>query len=83
MKILYFAWLRERLGKSQESFEKPSEMTTVEELIDFLKQKDNVHGDIFSKCSQIQVAVNQEIVSKQHAINDNDEIAFFPPITGG
>lgn len=84
MKILYFAWLRERLGINEEIVEMPAGVDTVADLLEWLKTRDEVFGDVFSDSAIIQVAVNQKLVRERSAPLDGaQEIALFPPMTGG
>lgn len=82
LKIVYFASLRERLGKEQESLTLP-EGRSVAAVVDALVQ---VHGEQWQavlKDSQVLTAVNQEMCDMDQVVVDNDEVAFFPPVTGG
>ena len=83
MKILYFAWVRESVGKSQEDLLLPEGVKTVQGLIAWLKKQDAGYKKAFSDEAVGRVAVNQEYVSLNFLISDADEIAFFPPVTGG
>ena len=83
MKILYFAWLRDRVGATDEDVDPPIEVTTVEELIDWLAQKSSGHAEAFSDQTIVRCAINQEYVKIHETFSRNDEIAFFPPVTGG
>lgn len=80
--VVYFASLRERLGLSEEQVEISGEVT-VASLIDLLVEQ---HGDKWSEFlreSQVLVAVNQEMVERDQLLSGDDEVAFFPPVTGG
>ena len=82
MKILYFAWLREKVGVPSE--EKDFEAGTVIELIDYLVKLDEKYALAFSDLKAVRVAVDQELVQDfETSINNAKEIAFFPPMTGG
>ena len=83
MKVLYFAWLRERIGASMDEFDLPEEVRTVGELVDYLKTKGENYSEVFSQKKVIRAAVNLEYVSFDHKLINKDEIAFFPPVTGG
>lgn len=83
MKLLYFAWLREKTGVAKEEASPPEDVITVAELIRWLVQRGDGYGAAFSDLSVVRVAVNQEYVALDHAIAADDEIAFFPPVTGG
>jgi molybdopterin synthase sulfur carrier subunit len=83
MKILYFAWLRQRIGVSMEEFNLPEEVNTVGDLIDYLTTKGENYSKAFSQKKVIRAAVNFEYVPLDHKLINKDEIAFFPPVTGG
>lgn len=83
MKILYFAWLRERIGVGEEDIVLPPGVTNVESLIDFLRTRGNGHNLALSDLKSIRVAVNQEYVGLNQPVAAGDEVAFFPPMTGG
>ena len=83
LKILYFAHLREQMGRECDDLMLPDGVANVEELIEFLKNADPVVNDIFESTPKILVAINQVVVSRDSEVTQNDEIAFFPPMTGG
>ncbi|MEA2770135.1 MAG: sulfur-carrier protein [Acetobacteraceae bacterium] len=81
--ILYFAWLRERTGCAQEEFLLPGAIETVADLIEYLSARDAGHGAAFANCRTVCCAVNQELAHPTSPIRPGDEVAFFPPVTGG
>jgi sulfur-carrier protein len=83
VKILYFSWVRDKTGVGSEELNPPAGVTTVEELIDWLKDQGAGHAQAFADVSVIRAAVNQEHVKLQHPVGPDDEVAFFPPVTGG
>ena len=83
MTLLYFAWVRQKLGRSEEKFELPSGVSTVAQLAEHLRQRDDAFADVFSDLKRLRVAVNQEHVAWDAPVRANDEVAFFPPVTGG
>ena len=83
MKIVYFAWLRDRVGVSEETLSVPASVGDVGGLIDWLKERGPGHAQAFADLSIVRVAVNQEYVQADHPVTDSDEVAFFPPVTGG
>ena len=83
MKLLYFAWIRVKMGVSGEHIDPPQNIKDIEGLIDWLKQRNPIANETFSDISNIRIAVNQEYVSINHPVKQGDEIAFFPPVTGG
>ncbi len=83
LKLLYFARLREALGISAESLELPAEVRDVRGLMAWLAARGGVWQEQFDGCRQIRAAVNQELVADSASIRGGDEVAFFPPVTGG
>jgi len=83
MNILYFAWVREKTGISTEDIKIPDDVKTVVGLIDWLKTRSDGFAEAFADQSVVRVAVNQEYVTVDHVVSDDDEVAFFPPVTGG
>ena len=83
MKILYFAWLREKAGIAEEDVTPPESVDTVGALVDWLKERGGGYGEAFADDAMIRAAVNQEYVDRDHPVAHGDEVAFFPPITGG
>lgn len=81
--ILYFAWLRERVGTSQEELPLPSGVTTVMDLVDYLSARGPGHASAFQNRRTVRCAVNQEFADPSAPIHPGDEVAFFPPVTGG
>ncbi len=83
MKILYFAWLRTRVGLGQEEVEPPPGVDTVAGLVGWLKRRGPGHAAALDDLSAVRVAVNQEFADWDHPVAADDEVALFPPITGG
>ncbi len=83
MKILYFAWLRTRVGHGEEQVEPPPEVDTVGALVDWLKARGPGHAAALDDLSAVRVAVNQEFADWDHPVAADDEVALFPPVTGG
>ena len=83
MKLLYFAWVRSKIGIAQEEIMLPETITTVVELIDWLRDRGHGYADAFTHPEMIRVAINQDFASLTDPITPNDEIALFPPVTGG
>ena len=83
MKILYFASIRDRVGIGQEDVTLPPDVGDVRSLVDWLSAQGESHAAALADMSMVRVAVNQEYAKLDHAVSDGDEIAFFPPVTGG
>ena len=83
MIIKYFSWIREHVGKSEELLDLPVEVTTINELIDYLNKLNDKYKIAFAKKELIKIAVNKTYSSVDTKISQNDEVAFFPPVTGG
>jgi molybdopterin synthase sulfur carrier subunit len=81
--LLYFAWVRQKTGTGEEVVETPSAVSTVEELIAWLRARGPSYADAFADPARLRAAVNQEHAAFDTRIYPNDEIAFFPPVTGG
>jgi len=83
VKLFYFAKVREAIGIDREELDLGSNIKTVSDLIEVLKGRGSYWQDMFSMSTTFRMAVNQEMVEATHKISANDEVAFFPPITGG
>ena len=83
MVIKYFSWIKEHIGKSEEKIDLPYYINNVNELINYLNEIDGKYNLIFEKKDLIKIAVNKTYSSFDTNISNNDEIAFFPPVTGG
>ena len=83
MIVKYFSWIKEHIGKSEEQIDLPSNITNVNQLINYLNEIDKKYNLIFEKKELIKIAVNKTYSSFDDKISNSDEIAFFPPVTGG
>jgi sulfur-carrier protein len=83
VKLLYFAWVRERIGKGEEVVEPPSGVSTVADLMGWLAGRGEEYAFAFENPKLIRAAVNRTHVKPDTAIAGATEIAFFPPMTGG
>jgi molybdopterin synthase sulfur carrier subunit len=83
MRILYFAWLRERTGKTSEELAPPPEVTTPRALMAWLRTQGPGYAAAFKDEKLIRCAIAQEFCPLDTPLNGADEIAFFPPVTGG
>ena len=83
LSILYFAWLRERVGVAEETLTLPASVKTVADLIAHLIALDDRHAAAFTNRGTVRCAVNQEFADMTAVVHPGDEVAFFPPVTGG
>jgi len=79
--VLYFAWLRERIGERAETVD--TNAATVAELVEELKARSEAHALAFSDTSSVRVAVDQDLAEFDAPLDGVREVAFFPPMTGG
>ena len=83
MKLIYFAWLRTRIGLAQEQVEAPPDVRTVGELLAWLQTRGPGYALALADLSIVRVAVNQDYVGLDRVLAPGDEVALFPPVTGG
>ncbi len=83
MKLIYFAWVRERVGKGEEELEPPPEVATVADLIAWLSRRGEGYAYAFEKPSVVRAALDRVHVRHGAPIAGAKEAAFFPPMTGG
>ncbi len=83
MKVLYFALLRERIGMAQEEVSPPADVRTVADLVTWLRARSAQHEAALANPAMVRVAVNQDYAQPSDAVRPDDEIALFPPVTGG
>jgi molybdopterin synthase sulfur carrier subunit len=83
IKLFYFASLRENLGKAEEDLDVPPEGTTVANVRALLQTRGGAWQTSLAQGKAVRVAVNQEMAQPTTAVRAGDEVAFFPPVTGG
>jgi molybdopterin synthase sulfur carrier subunit len=83
MKLLYFAWVREKVGRGAEEIALPSGITTVADVVGWLKSRGPEFDAAFARPELIRAAVDKVHVKQSASIAGAHEIAFFPPVTGG
>lgn len=83
MKVLYFAWLRTRAGVAEEEVTPPPDIRTVGDLLGWLRLRSDGHAAALKDLAIVRVAVNQEFARLDHPVKSGDEVALFPPVTGG
>jgi sulfur-carrier protein len=83
VKLVYFAWVRERIGKPDESVDLPATVVTVTDLMEWLKARGEEYAYAFENSPLIRAAIDKTHVKHNASISGAREIAFFPPMTGG
>ncbi len=83
MKVLYFAWLRQRTGIGEEDISLPEGVQDVAGLIEWLKGRGPEFAEALADTSAIRIAVNQEFATLDTSLGGDEEVALFPPMTGG
>ncbi len=83
MKVLYFAWLRERLDRGEEEVAPPADVVTVRDLIEWLRRNDEAADLAMQRPEIIKAAIDAKIVSHDSPIAGAKTVALFPPMTGG
>ena len=81
--LLYFARLREAFGLSSEQANLPADVADVQSVTEWLRQRGSAWQEELAQDSPVRVAVNQDMADPDTAVRDGDEVAFFPPVTGG
>jgi sulfur-carrier protein len=81
--VLYFAWVRQKVGKSEERMEQPEGAGTVRALAEHLRKRGEGYAEAFADLSRLRAAVNREHAPFDAPVGADDEVAFFPPVTGG
>lgn len=83
MKVKYFAWVRERIGKAEETLEPPADVRTIGDLMAWLSKRGDEYAHAFETPKIIRAALDQTHVQRDAMISGAREVAFFPPMTGG
>jgi sulfur-carrier protein len=83
VKILYFAWLRARIGCAEEELTLPPQVRDVAGMLDWLRARGSRYAEALQNQAVIRVAVNHDYVGLDHPVGEGDEVAIFPPVTGG
>ena len=83
MRLLYFAWLRAKIGIAEERIDPAADIIDVAALLRWLRTRGPGYAEALQDLSVVRVAVNQEYVPTSHPLRPDDEIALFPPMTGG
>lgn len=83
MNVKYFAWVRQRIGTSEETIEVPDGVKTVGDLAQWLESRGDGYASAFANMDVIRAAVDQDHADLDHPLKGAREVAFFPPVTGG
>lgn len=83
VRLVYFAWVRERVGLADEEIELPVEARTVLDLVRWLKGRDEGYAAAFAEETRVRAAIDRNHVKPGASLDGAREIAFFPPMTGG
>lgn len=83
IKVLFFARLREQLDTEMLEFEAVPELPDIAAIIELLKQRGEAWAEVLGDEQMVLMALNQEVAAAETAVKDGDEVAFFPPVTGG
>ena len=83
MMLLYFAWVRQKVGRGEERIDLPADVGTVGELAAFLRGRGPGYAEAFADQARLRAAVNQTHARGDTPVGADDEVAFFPPVTGG
>ena len=81
--LVYFAWVREAVGRDEEQVERPAPGTTVADMVAALAARGGGHAEVFGDAARLRAALDQRFVSMDTPIGDARELAIFPPVTGG
>lgn len=83
MRLLYFAWVRERIGTGEEVVEPPEAVRTLADLAEWLQGRSAGHAEALADLTRLRAAVDQRFVPLDSELGAAKEVAFFPPVTGG
>ena len=83
VQVLYFAWVRQKVGVGAEEVSPPPEVSDVAGLMSWLSGRSPGHAEAFENARALRAAVNQEFAAPDPRLQPGDEVAFFPPVTGG
>ncbi len=83
MKIVYFAWVREKIGTNSEIIKLPEDINNIDKLLNFLSLKSPAHKEALSNKKVLKFSINFQFAEITQKIKNDDEIAIFPPVTGG
>jgi len=83
LKLVYFAWVREKIGKGEEILQLPADVSTIDELLKHLSKTDLSYQQAFADPAKLRFALDQNFVESRSPLGEAEELAIFPPVTGG
>jgi len=83
VRLLYFAWLRAKIGTAEEELDLPPQVHDVNSLLEWLRERGPGYAEALKDLATVRVAVNQDYVGRDYPVRDSDEVAVVPPVTGG
>ncbi len=83
MQLVYFAWVKTKIGLASETVTPPPEVRDVAGLLDWLATRGPGYADALARRDIVKVAINQRFARPEDPVSDGDEVALFPPVTGG
>lgn len=83
MRLLYFAWVRERIGTGEEDVDPPEAVRTVADLAEWLRERSAGHAEALADLAKLRAAIDQRFVPLDTPLGSASEVALFPPVTGG
>ncbi len=83
LSIMYFSWVKERIGRDQDMIDCPENAETVGQILEYLQSKDVVYQDVFADLKKLRFALDQDFVGLEAPLGSAKELAIFPPVTGG
>ncbi|MFC3125887.1 molybdopterin converting factor subunit 1 [Pseudoroseomonas globiformis] len=83
IKVMYFAWVKQKIGMAEEVVSPPEDVRDVGALMTWLSTRSSAHAEALNRSGQVRAAVNHEFRRSDFPVKGGDEVAFFPPVTGG
>ncbi|HUS98379.1 MAG TPA: molybdopterin converting factor subunit 1 [Hyphomicrobiaceae bacterium] len=83
VRLLYFAWVREKIGRGEDTLEIPADVKSVRDLVAWLSLRGDEYAAAFAQPETLRAAIDQQHVDHAALVSGAREIAFFPPVTGG
>jgi molybdopterin synthase sulfur carrier subunit len=83
VKLLYFAWVRQKIGRGEEVVDLPADVRSAGDLVAWLVSRGSGYAEALADLKRVRIAINQEHANLSAPVGADDEVAFFPPVTGG